>query len=162
MHKYRYDELTWPEMNEAIGRQAAVLLPFGTVEDHGRHLPLNTDNVIVEGICLEVARRAAGEILVMPLVSYGLVEHHMDFPGTVSVAMEILLAYLTDVAISVARHGYTHVLIENGHVNAPLADLVARKVVLKQDHCARWPNAAIDPHPVRAGTVTDAPLCPGA
>jgi creatinine amidohydrolase len=135
-------------MDEAIARQAALLLPFGTVEDHGRHLPLNTDNVIVEAICLEVARRAAGEILVMPLVSYGLDEHHMDFPGTVSVAMETLLAYVTDVAISVARHGFTHVLIVNGHgSNAPLAELVARKVVLETGIiCAAMsPNAAIDP-----------------
>jgi creatinine amidohydrolase len=146
--KVRYEELTWPEMGEAIGRQPVVLLPFGTIEDHGPHLPLNTDNVIVEAICLEAARRAAGEMLVLPVVAYGLDEHHMDFPGTVSVTMETLLAYVSDVAISVARHGFTHVLVVNGHgSNAPLADLVARKVVLETGIVcgAMSPNAAIDP-----------------
>ena len=71
--KYRYDELTWPEMQEAIARQPVVLLPFGTVEDHGPHLPLNTDNIIVEAICLEAARRAPEEMLVMPRATQGIV-----------------------------------------------------------------------------------------
>jgi creatinine amidohydrolase len=146
--KICYDELTWPEMREAITRQPAVLLPFGTIEDHGLHLPINTDNVIVESLCLEAARRAPGEMLVMPLVAYGLDDHHMDFPGTVSVDMQTLLAYVSDVAISVARHGFTHVLVVNGHgSNAPLADLAARRVVLETSIVcgAMSPNAAISP-----------------
>ncbi len=144
----RYDELSWPEMKAAIARQPVVLLPFGTIEDHGPHLPLNTDNVIVEAFCLEAARRASAEMLVMPLVAYGLDEHHMDFPGTVSVDMQTLLAYVSDVAISAARHGFTHLLVVNGHgSNAPLADLVARRVVLETGMIcgAMSPNAAIDP-----------------
>ena len=144
----RYDELSWPEMREAIARQPVVLLPFGTIEDHGPHLPINTDNVIVEALCLEAARRAPDDMLVMPVVPYGLDEHHMDFPGTVSVDMQTLLAYVSDVAISAARHGFTHLLVVNGHgSNAPLADLVARRVVLETGIVcgAMSPNAAIDP-----------------
>jgi len=146
--KFRYAELTWPEMRAAIARQPAVLLPFGTVEDHGLHLPINTDNVIVEAICTEVARRMKGETLVMPLVAYGLDEHHMDFPGTVTVDMQTLLKYVSDVGISVARHGLTHILIVNGHgSNAAVADLAARRVVLETGAIcgAMSPNAAIDP-----------------
>ena len=148
MTKFRYGELTWPEMREAASRQPVVLVPFGTVEDHGPHLPVNTDNVIVEAICLEAASRAPGEMLVMPLLAYGLDEHHMDFPGTISVDMQTLLAHLADVAGSVARHGFSHVLIVNGHgSNAAIADLAARKVVLETGIVcgAMSPNAAIDP-----------------
>jgi creatinine amidohydrolase len=148
MTKIRYDELTWYEMREAINQQPVVLLPFGAVEDHGPHLPLNTDNIIVEAICLESARRAQGEVLVMPLVVYGLNEHHMDFPGTISIDMQTLLAYVGDVAVSVARHGFTHVLIVNGHgSNAAIADLAARKTVLETGIVcgALSPNAAVDP-----------------
>jgi creatinine amidohydrolase len=146
--KYRYEELTWPEMREAIARQPVVLLPFGTVEDHGPHLPINTDNVIVEAICLEAARCAPKDVLAMPVVAYGLDEHHMDFPGTISVDVHTLIAYVADVATSVARHGFTHVLIVNGHgSNAPIADLAARRVVLETGIIcgAMSPNAAIDP-----------------
>ena len=148
MNKIRYDELTWPEMREAIKSQPVVLLPFGTVEDHGPHLPLNVDNVIVEAICLETARRAPGELLVMPTVAYGLDEHHMDFPGTVTVDMQTLLAFVADVAMSPARHGFGHVLIVNGHgSNASIAELAARRVVLQTGIVcgAMSPNAAIDP-----------------
>ncbi|MCS7178916.1 MAG: creatininase family protein [Anaerolineae bacterium] len=146
--KYRYDELTWPEMREAIARQPVVLLPFGAVEDHGPHLPLNTDNIIVEAICLEAARRAPEAMLVMPLIAYGLDEHHMDFPGTVSVDMQTLIAYVADVAMSPARHGFTHILIVNGHgSNTSIADLAARRVVLETGAIcgAVSPNAAVDP-----------------
>jgi creatinine amidohydrolase len=118
------------------------------VEDHGPHLPLNSDNVIVEAICLEAARRASGEILVMPLVAYGLDEHHMDFSGTVSVDLQTLISYVADVALSAARHGFTHVLVVNGHgSNASIADLAARRVVLESGIVcgAMSPNAAVDP-----------------
>ena len=148
MAEFRYGDLTWPEMRAAIARQPAVLLPFGTVEDHGLHLPLDTDNIIVEAICLEAGRRAPGEILVMPPISYGLDEHHMDFPGTVSVEMQTLLRLVSDVGISVARHGFTHALVVNGHgSNASIAELAARRVVLETGIVcgAMSPNAAIDP-----------------
>jgi creatinine amidohydrolase len=148
MTTIRYEELTWPEMREAIAEQPVVLLPFGTVEDHGPHLPINTDNVILEAICLETARRAPGEMLVMPLVAYGLDEHHMDFPGTISIEMETLLAYVNEAASSVAYHGFSHVLIVNGHgSNAPIAELAARRVVLEAGIVcgAMSPNAAINP-----------------
>lgn len=145
--RYRYDELTWPEMRAAIAARKVVLLPFGAVEDHGYHLPLNTDNVIVEAICLEAARRSPQDMLVMPTISYGLDEHHMDFPGTISIAPDHLVNYVADVAISVARHGFTHILIVNGHgSNRPIADLAARKTVLATGAIcgAIAPNAAVN------------------
>lgn len=146
--KYHYAQLTWPEIKKKIQQQAVVLLPFGTVEDHGPHLPLNTDNIIVDEICVEAARRMKGEALVMPLISYGFDDHHMDFPGTVTVNMQTLVDYVADVACSVAQHGFLHILIVNGHgSNAPIADLAARRVVLKTGAIcgAMSPNAAIDP-----------------
>ena len=145
-HRYRYDELTWEEMRQAIAESRLVLIPFGAVEDHGPHLPLNTDNVIVEAICLEAARRATGEVLVTPLISFGLDEHHMDFPGTITIPIEPLIAYVANVAISVARHGFTHILIANGHgSNRPIADLAARKTVLATGAVCGVvaPNAAV-------------------
>lgn len=129
--KHRYDELTWPEIRGAVAARRAVLIPFGAIEDHGLHLPLNTDNVIVEAICLEAARRSPEDMLVLPAIPFGLDEHHMDFPGTISIGPDTLVDYVADVAISVARHGFTHILIVNGHgSNRPVADLAARKTVL--------------------------------
>ena len=129
--EYRYDNLTWPEIKEAVAQNPVVLIPVGTIEDHGPHLPLNTDNVIVEAVCFETARRSDGTVLSLPVVPVGLDEHHMDFPGTVSVDMELLLAYVAQCAISIARHGFKHIMIVNGHgSNASVCELAARKAVL--------------------------------
>ncbi len=56
--EYRYNRLTWPEMNEAIAMQKVVILPTGSTEQHGRHLPLDVDVFLAESVCLEVGRRA--------------------------------------------------------------------------------------------------------
>jgi creatinine amidohydrolase len=148
--EWRYDRFTWPEMKEVIARdpQPVVCIPFGTVEDHGPHLPISTDNDILESVLWECGRRADGDILITPTIPVGLDNHHMDFPGTLSVDMEICLAYVSQVAVSVARHGFTHIFIVNGHgSNQAVCELAARKVVLETGViCANTTiNAAVNP-----------------
>mgnify|MGYP005844389789 CR=1 FL=1 len=136
--EYRYNRLTWPEMNEAIAMQKVVLLPVGSTEQHGPHLPLDVDAFLVESVCLEVGRRAADRVLVLPTVSYGLNLHHIDFPGTVHIEPEAFIAFCLSITKSVAYHGFRKILVVNGHgSNSPLADLVARKTTLAtQSLCA--------------------------
>ena len=146
---WRYDHLTWLEMKAAIARdpQPVVAIPIGAVEDHGPHMPLSTDNDILEGVLDECGRRAAGDLLVLPTIPFGLDEHHMDFPGVIAIDIETTLAYLAQTAISVARHGFTHLLIVNGHgSNHSIADLAARKCVLATGAvcAATTVNAAVD------------------
>ena len=148
--QWRYDRLTWPEMKAVIARkpQPVVAIPFGTVEDHGPHLPLSTDNDILESVLWECGRRAGGDLLITPTIPVGLDEHHMDFPGTLSVDMETCLAYVSQVAISVVRHGFTHIFIVNGHgSNQSICELAARKCVLETGVvCANTTiNAAVNP-----------------
>jgi creatinine amidohydrolase len=129
--EYRYNRLTWPEMNEAIAMQKVVLLPTGSTEQHGRHLPLETDAFLTESVCMEVGRRAADRVLVLPTVSYGLNMHHIDFPGTIHIEPETFIAFCLNITKSVAYHGFQKILLVNGHgSNGPLVDLVARKTVL--------------------------------
>lgn len=131
MEKFRYDELTWVEVKAAAAAKKALLIPIGSIEDHGPHLPLNTDNVIIESVCFEVARRAPAEILSLPVLPVGFEDHHMDVPGSLTSSMEVLLQYFADAAISVARHGFTHIMLVNGHgSNAALVELAARKAVI--------------------------------
>jgi creatinine amidohydrolase len=147
MQKFRYDDLTWEEVRDAAAQKKAILIPIGSIEDHGPHLPLNTDNVIVEAVCFEVARRAPDEILSLPVLPVGFEEHHMDFPGSLTSSMETLLNFFADAAISVARHGFTHIMLVNGHgSNASLVELAARKAVLATGAIvgAMAGNAAVD------------------
>jgi len=129
---YRYNRLTWPEMNKAIGEQPVVLLPTGSTEQHAPHLPLDTDAFLAEAVCLEAGRRASDRILVLPPVSYGLNLHHIDFPGTIHIEPEVFIAFCLNITKSLAYHGFQKMLLVNGHgSNGPLVDLVARKTVLQ-------------------------------
>jgi creatinine amidohydrolase len=149
-HFWRYDHLTWPEMRNAIAQrpQPVVAIPIGAVEDHGPHMSISTDNDILEGVLAACGEAAAGDLLVLPTIPFGLDEHHMDFPGTIAVDIQTTLAYLAQVAISVARHGFTHILIVNGHgSNISICDLAARECVLKTGVicAATTVNAAVNP-----------------
>ena len=118
-------------MNDAIAMQKLVVLPVGSTEQHGPHLPLDTDVFLCETVCLEVGKRVPDKVLVLPPVSYGLNLHHIDFPGTIHIEPETFIAFCLNITKSVAYHGFQKILLVNGHgSNAPLVDLVARKTVL--------------------------------
>jgi creatinine amidohydrolase len=132
--EYRYNRLTWAEMNDAIAMQKVVILPTGSTEQHGRHLPIDVDEFLCESVCLEAGRRAPDKILVLPPISYGLNLHHIDFPGTIHIEPEVFIAFGLNITKSVAYHGFQKILIVNGHgSNTPLIDLIARKTVLETD-----------------------------
>jgi creatinine amidohydrolase len=143
---YLYQHYTWPELGEVVKRQPVVVLPIGSVEDHGPHLPLDTDNFLIWSICEEAARRAEGEILLLPQIPFGFETHHLDFPGTIDIQMEHLLHFVLDVTKSVAHHGFKRILIADGHgSNMPILDLVARRTNLETGSlCAAfiWPSLA--------------------
>tara|TARA_B100000029_G_scaffold516832_1_gene635687 strand:- start:32660 stop:33475 length:816 start_codon:yes stop_codon:yes gene_type:complete len=129
--EYRYNRLTWEQMNEAITMGKVVVLPTGSTEQHGKHLPLDTDDFLVESVCHELGKRASNKILVLPTISYGLNLHHIDFPGTIHIEPEIFIAFCLNITKSLAYHGFQKILIVNGHgSNSPLVDLVARKTIL--------------------------------
>ena len=158
MPKFRYDDLTWVEVREAVAAKKAILVPIGSIEDHGPHLPLNTDNVIVEAVCFEAARRASDELLSLPVLPVGFEDHHMDFPGSLTSSMETLLSFFADAAISVARHGFTHIMLVNGHgSNSSLVELAARKAVLQTGALvgAMAGNAAVGSLTVGGKTLVD-------
>src|SRR5437660_12925965 len=129
--EYRYNRLTWAEMNDAIAAQKLVILPTTSTEQHGKPLPLDVDLFLCESVCLEVGRRAADQVLVLPAIAYGLNLHHIDFPGTIHIEPETFIAFCLNITKSVAYHGFRKVLLVNGHgSNTPLLDLVARTTVL--------------------------------
>ena len=143
---YLYQHHTWKELGARVREQPVAVLPIGSVEDHGHHLPLDTDNFLIWSICEQAAKRADGDILLLPLIPYGFETHHMDFIGTIDIRQEHLLNFVLDVTKSVAHHGFKRILIADGHgSNMPILDLVARRTVLETDAlCATfiWPSLA--------------------
>ncbi len=92
--EYRYNRLTWEEMNEAISMQKLIILPTGSTEQHGCHLPIDVDTFLVESVCLELGRRIPDQVLILPTIAYGLNMHHIDFPWNIHIEPEVFIAFL--------------------------------------------------------------------
>ena len=148
LDKILYDQLTWPEINDAILAGKVVLLPIGSTEQHGHHLPLDTDNFLARSVCLAAAHLAPRETLVMPTIPYGYNEHAQDFPGTIHVTYEHFIEYCLDVVKSVAHAGFDRVVIIDGHgSNEHLCEFIARRATLETDALVAstmWTNLAVD------------------
>jgi creatinine amidohydrolase len=149
--KYLYSDLTWPEVNEAVALKKVILLPVGTTEQHGLHLPLDVDNVMASNVCLEAARRAPNRIMMAPPIPYGYNIHQMDFPGTIHVAYDHFIEFCVDVCRSFAYHGFKRIIIVSGHgSNTPLLEYVGRRVILETDALAAsfmwWNMLLVDPN----------------
>jgi creatinine amidohydrolase len=111
-------EKTWPDIEEAMRSGAVVVIPTGSVEQHGPHLPVQTDFYLAAEVAERSARRAseAGTgVLVAPPVWTGYSPHHMDYPGTVTLNAVTFMDVVTQVAASIWRHGFRKILFLNGH-----------------------------------------------
>ena len=104
---------TWPEVEQYLRHCKGVILPLGSTEQHGPTGAIGTDALTAEAVALEVGRRTG--VLVAPTQAYGMAEHHLGFPGTVSLQPATLLAVLHDVVLSLARHGFERIFVINGH-----------------------------------------------
>ncbi len=132
--KYRYAEMTWPECKAAAQAGKVAVLPVATYEDHGYHLPIDVDVVLCTEICERAVARIPEKAVLIPPVNHGFSPHHMDFPGTITISWDTFINYVKDVCVSLSQHGFTHILIVNGHGSntAPL-EMAARLTVLASE-----------------------------
>ena len=137
MHKtepWRYEKLTWPQVNDAVKKKLPVVVPIGSIEQHGPHLPLDVDMLEVTAVAHAAARLIPNNVLVLPTQVNGYTGHVMDFPGTINIHFEHLIHFMVDIGKSLAYHGFKKIIYVNGHgSNAPNMDLVARRVNLETD-----------------------------
>ena len=132
--EFRYEKLTWPEINDAVSLGKVCIIPCGAVEQHGPHLPLDVDLVCPSGIARGAGQRLPEQILVLPTIQYGYTGHVMDFPGTINTHYETFIRQVLDVTQSLAYHGFKKIILLNGHgSNMPNLDLAARRTNLETD-----------------------------
>ena len=130
--KSHYGELTWPEVKDAIEARKVAVVPVATLEDHGRHLPIDTDVRLCIAACERAVDSAADRAVLVPPIIHGFTPHHMDFPGPITIGAETFIRYGVDVCTSLARHGFERILIVNGHgSNTPFVDIMARLTVVQ-------------------------------
>ena len=134
---WRYEKLTWPEINEAVGAGRVVVCPVGSTEQHGPHLPLDVDVVCPCGIAAAAARRIPEEVLVMPPFVHGYAAHVMDFPGTTNIPLEALhrlhCRYRRQPGVPWVQEDRVP---QRARFQCPNLDLAARRVNLETD--AEW------------------------
>ena len=107
--------MTWREVEEAVAAgKTTVVLACGATEQHGPHLPIGTDTFLGTAIA-ERAAQIAGNALVAPTLRPGLSDHHIDFPGTLTLRPETFLDLLADMCTSLARHGFDRIVIFPSH-----------------------------------------------
>jgi creatinine amidohydrolase/Fe(II)-dependent formamide hydrolase-like protein len=122
--------MTWPEAQRRFKEVDVALLPVGATEQHGPHLPLDTDAFDADYLARAVAERCSDpKPIVLPLVPYGVSYHHEDFSGTFSIANDTLSRLAYDIGMSAARNGVTKLVMINGHGgNDPALNYAAQEI----------------------------------
>jgi creatinine amidohydrolase len=127
-------DLTSPDVSEILGRRGMVVMPFGSVEQHGPHLPCGTDTMAADLVAAEVAERL--DALIVPAGQYGVTPIHAGHPGTISLRREVFEAYLTNLCEEMIGMGAKTLVFVNWHegniasLDAVGTDLQTRHEVL--------------------------------
>ena len=128
MDRFKLEECSWKDVDTYLQTDNRIILPIGSIEQHGVFAPLGTDTYVAKAIA-----DAAGEqtgVLVAPPLWFGWSPHHLVKPGTISVRAEVLIEVLGDVIGSLAEHGFVNFAVVNGHriVNIPWMQIAAERV----------------------------------
>ncbi len=127
-------EMRWQEIQQFRDRgRDLALIPVGSVEQHGFHLPVGTDSMVAIRLAEEAAQRT--NAIVTPPLWFGWSPHHLALPGTISIRPQVLIEVLFDVLSSLAAHGFKRFVIINGHriANLPWIQISAEKAQRELD-----------------------------
>ncbi|MBI3976792.1 MAG: creatininase family protein [Chloroflexi bacterium] len=125
--KVLWQEMRRGEIEEVAKAEGIPIVPVGSIEQHGPHLPLNTDICDAWSIAQRAAERSERfPIVVAPPIWWGVSPYHMGFPGTISLRPETLDALIVDVCTSIHAHGFAKIVLLNGHGGNFLQPVVTR------------------------------------
>lgn len=157
----KWSELDWPTVQD-LDKQAPVVVPLGSIEQHGLHLPLCTDTAQVTAIAEAAEQRLGEAALFAPTLWLGSSHHHLDFPGTLSLRPSLYSRVLQDLTLSILAAGFRRVFLLNGHggnetpAAQALTELAVTDPLAKQAHLAMasWWNVG-KPNPQELGLRTE-------
>jgi creatinine amidohydrolase/Fe(II)-dependent formamide hydrolase-like protein len=128
--QYLWGEMSWPDAAEKLREMDLALLPVGAIEQHGPHLPVDTDAFDADHLARRVAEACMPpRPLVLPLLSYGVSYHHNDFKGTLSISNTTLSQMVYEIGLGAAANGIRKLVIINGHGgNTPALNYAAQMI----------------------------------
>jgi creatinine amidohydrolase len=112
---YILSEMSWPEMKQALETIRVALIAVGSTEQHGPNLAFQADTAQAHAFARQLATRFYPRALLAPPLHVGISDHHMAFPGSLTLRPETFYAFLHDVIDSLKHHGITKFLLINGH-----------------------------------------------
>lgn len=125
--KYCLFDMGWTGVQQWLKRTDTVLLPIGSCEQHGPHLPMGTDTYISMLVAYGAAERA--EAPVAPYSWPGMSPYHMGWPGTITLRHSTFVALMSDICRSIIHHGFNRIVVVNAHrYNAEPLEQVARQL----------------------------------
>src|SRR5688500_7738652 len=107
-------ELRWPELEKLDREKIVTIVPVGSMEQHGPHLPFQVD-VFVSSRLAEDLEKKIPEMLLVPSIWTGVSAHHMDFPGSITLRAKVFIAVLHDICASLYHHRFRRIVLLNGH-----------------------------------------------
>jgi creatinine amidohydrolase len=107
-------DLNWPAV-KSLSKDTPVVFPVAALEQHGRHMPVFTDSMLLGEIIRLVSERMNDRVLIAPLMWLGNSDHHLDFAGTLSAAPRVYLDLLCGLLENFIQHGFRRLVILNGH-----------------------------------------------
>lgn len=107
--------MTWPELAKVIDQVKVALVPVGSCEQHGPNSTFYTDSGRADAMTKLLAERMGNKVLAFPPVTYGMSQHHMDFPGTVTLTPDTLAKVYEEIGASIAKHGIRKIVFIVGH-----------------------------------------------
>lgn len=137
------NELTWEDVAKYLELKDIVIIPIGSTEQHGPAGPLGVDTYAAIAIAEDAAKKT--EILVTPPMWFGDSPHHLDFPGTISLLPETLIAVIKDIVRSLERNGFRKFIVINGHKGTNLPALTIACRALQQYEFPHIKIALTDP-----------------
>lgn len=108
-----FENMTSPDVKEAVEKALVAILPIGSIEVHGPHMPTGTDSIVAFRVAEMAAEKE--EAVVLPALYYAYVAENRHFLGTISLTAKTLLSVLEEVCDEIARTGFKKILIVNGH-----------------------------------------------
>lgn len=117
--------------------RSLVIVPVGATEQHGAHLPVGTDSIILGSLLHELEQKAdfsGYTVLIAPLIPVGKSNEHLDFPGTLSFSTATMYGMVDDLCGSIRAHGFGKTLLMNSHGgNTDLLNVLSRDLRIKHD-----------------------------